>query len=215
MQTPYPNRVRRFYRYKKTAPKGVRSECLLAGLEGILQADASVEYQMAGCAVAAVGAEVAKSHELIGCGSLGVCQGSFRLAAGEHFQGVGVHACQEIFTCGIGIGIQEQIVILADLGIHSSLGIHPVDGSTLDLTAVSGVAATGLGIVGSQNFHHIAVLIGDTAGALDQVSTLQAAFRSVGEQALVLGHGNCQEVIGFDPQIPGEGDLTGAVFRTG
>ena len=101
---------------------------LLTGLEGILQADASVEYQMLGGGVLAVGAEVAQTHELEGRRCLGAGQGSFHLAAGEDLQGVGVHAAEVILACGIGIGVVKQIAVLTDLGIHSGLGIHPVDG---------------------------------------------------------------------------------------
>ena len=145
---------------------------LFAGLEGILQADASVEDQMAGSAVPGVGAEVAQTHELEAHGSLGILQGCFYLTAGEHFQGVGVQAGQVVHTCGIGIGVIKEVGVLTDLGIHSGFRIHPVDGSTLDLPAVGGIAAPGLGIVSGQNLGNIAVFIGDTAGALNEVSTL-------------------------------------------
>ena len=69
--------------------------CLLfAGLEGILQTDGAVEHQMTGSAVLGVGAEVAQTHELIGSGGLGFCQGSLHLAAGENLQGIGVQTGQ-------------------------------------------------------------------------------------------------------------------------
>ena len=46
---------------------------------------------MTGSAVLAVGAEVAQTHELVACGSLGIRQRSFHLAAGENLQRIGVH----------------------------------------------------------------------------------------------------------------------------
>ena len=54
---------------------------LLSGLEGVLQADASVEHQVLGGRILAVGAEVAQTHELEGIGCLGGLQALFQLAA--------------------------------------------------------------------------------------------------------------------------------------
>jgi len=128
---------------------------------------------------------------------------------------VGIHVLhQSLHGGGVGVHGLEQVFVLTDFGIHGSIGVYPVDGSTLDLAAVSGITTTGLGIVGGQNFGDIAVLVGDTAGALDKIGTLQAALGAIGIQALVLGHGNSQEVVSFDPQITGEGNLTGTVLRT-
>ena len=67
-------------------------EELLSGLEGILQADGTVEHQMAGLGVLAVQAEVAQAHELVGFRGFGVLQRSLCLAVGEHLQRVGVQA---------------------------------------------------------------------------------------------------------------------------
>ena len=148
--------------------------------------------------VLAVGAEVTQTHELVGGRSLGVLQGSLDFTAGEDFQRVGIQAAEVILARCIGIGIVKQVGVLTDLGIHSSGGVHPVDGSALDLAAIGGVAAPGLRIVGGQDFGDIAVLIGDTAGALDQISTLQTALGAIGVQTLVLGDGLSQEGIGLD-----------------
>ena len=170
---------------------------------------------MLGSGVLGVGAEVTQTHELEGGGSLGTCQAGFYLTAGEDFQRIGVQVLHQSFHAGgVGVNSVEQVVVQTDLCVHSGLGIHPVDGSALDLAAVGGIAAPGLGIVGSKNLHHIAVFVGDAAGALDQVGTLQTALGAVGVQALVLGNGLSQEIIGLDPQVPGEGDLTGAVLGT-
>ena len=182
---------------------------LLAGLEAVLQADGPVEYQVTGSTVLAVGAEVAQTHELIGSGSLGILQAGLNLTAGENLQRIGVHAGQEILAGSIGIRIIKKIGVLADLSIGTGLGIHPMDGGTLDLPAIGGVAALGLGIIGGQNLGDVAVFVLDAAGAGDQISTLQAALRSVGIQSLILGNGLGQEVVGLNPKIPGEGDLPG------
>ena len=87
----------------------MRSCNLLTGLEAVLQADAAVEYQMAGCGVLAVGAEIAQTHELEAHGSLGACKACFHLTAGEDFQRVGVQAGEVILAGGIGIGIIEEL----------------------------------------------------------------------------------------------------------
>ena len=172
---------------KRPHPYGCGQIFLLAGLEGVLQADGAVENQMAGSAVLAVGAEVTQTHELEAHRSLGIGQGCFHLAAGENLQGVGVQAGQIVLACGIGIGIIKQVAVLTDLCVHCGGSVNPVDGSALDLAAVGRIAAPGLGVIGGQNFHNIAVLVGNAAGALDQVGTLQPALGAIGVQPLVLG----------------------------
>ena len=164
---------------------------------------------MTGGAVFAVGAEVTQTHELVGSRCLGISQRSFHLTVGEHFQTVGIQTGQIVLACGIGIGIIKQIAVLTDFRIHGGIGIHPMDGGTLDLAAISGVTAPGFGIVGCQNFHDITVLVLDATGTLDQVCALQTALGTFGVQTLILGNGSLQEVIGFNPQVTGEGDLTG------
>ena len=89
-----------------------------------------------------------------------------------------------------------------------------MDGGALDLAPVGRIAALGIRVVGGKHFHHIAVFVLYTAGALDHVSALQAALGAVGVQPLILGDGLGQEVVGLNPQIPGEGDLPAAVLRT-
>ena len=130
---------------------------LLAGLVAVLQAHRAVEDQMVRGAVLAVGAEVAQTEELVGGRSLGVFQAGFHLAAGEHLQGVGVQAAEEVLAGGVGIGIVKQVIVLTDLGLAAVVGIHPVDGCALDLPAVGGVAPLGGGVVGGQHLHHVAV----------------------------------------------------------
>ena len=95
-----------------------------------------------------VGAEVAQTHELVGSGGLGICQTGLHLTAGEYFQRVGVHAGKEVLSGGIGIRVVKEIVILPDLGVAAVFRVHPVDGSTLDLPAIGGVAPTGIRVRG-------------------------------------------------------------------
>ena len=121
---------------------------LHTGFVAVLQADGPVEHQVAGGAVLAVRAEVAQAHELIGCGGLGVFQAGFHLAAGEYFQRIRVQAGQEILAGGVGVRVVEQVGILTDLRIGAVVGIYPMDGGTLDLSAVSGVAALAARVVG-------------------------------------------------------------------
>ncbi len=176
--------------------------CLLTGLERILQADGAVEHQMIFGRILAVGTEVAQTHELVGSGSFGIAQAGLHLTAGEDFQRVGVHASKEILASGIWIGIVKQVAVLTNLSIGTVAGIHPVNGSAFDFPAVSRITATGFGIVGCQHFHHIAVFVGNAAGAPDEVSTFQAALGAIGIQALVLGDRSGQEVVSLDPQLP-------------
>ena len=181
--------------------------CLFTGLKAVLQADGAVKYQMAGFAILAVGAEVAQTHELIGGRCLCVFQALFHLTAGENLQRVGVQAGQEVLVCGIGICIVKEVAVLTNLSLCTVVGIHPVNGSALDLPAVSGIAAPGLGIVGSQHLDDLAVFVLDAAGAGNQICALQAALRSVGEQTLKLRNGLSKEIVCFDPKITGECDL--------
>ncbi len=82
---------------------------LLAGLEAVLQADRTVEHQMVSSAVLAVGAEVTKTHELIGSGSLCILQAGLHLTALEDLQRVGVQAGNEVLAGSIGIRIVKLL----------------------------------------------------------------------------------------------------------
>jgi len=188
---------------------------LLSGLEAVLQADGAVEDQMRRGGILAVGAEVAQTHKLEGSRCLGIFQSPFYLTTSQNFQRIGVQAGDEILACGIGIGIIKQIGILSDLCIAAVVRIYPVDGGTLNLATVSGIAALGIGVVGGKNFYDIAVFVLYTAGTLNHICTLQTALRSFRVQPLVLGDGFCQEVVRFDPQIPGEGDSSGTQAEPG
>ncbi len=87
-----------------------------------------------------------------------------------------------------------------------------MDGGSLYLPAVGGVAAPAVRVVGCQNFYYVTRLVLFAAGAGDEVRALQAALGAAGIQALVLGHRLLQEVLRFHVQLTGEGDGAGAVL---
>ena len=86
---------------------------LLSGLEAVLQADGAVEDQVLRGGILAVRAEVAQAHELVGFRGFGASQRGLCLAVGEHLQRVGVQAGQKILSGGIGIGVVEEVTVLA------------------------------------------------------------------------------------------------------
>ena len=90
-----------------------------------------------------------------------------------------------------------------------------MEGCALDLAAVGGVAAPGVGIILAQHLGDVAVFVLHAAGALHQIRALQTAFQTVGGQALVLGHGDLHKVVRLDPQMAGEGDIVGALSGIG
>ena len=84
-----------------------------------------------------------------------------------------------------------------------------MDGGPLHLASVGGIPAPGFRVVLRQDLYHVARLVLDAAGALDQVGPLQAALRTGGIQALILGNGSLQEVLLLNIQMLGEGDRAG------
>ena len=182
-------------------------------LKAVLQADGAVKHQLSGRGVFVIHTEISLAHELEERGGLYFGQSRLHLGVGQHLQGVGVQAVQEVLVPGVRLGVAEQIVVQAHLGVHGGGGVHPVDGSPLYLAAVRRVAAAAVGIVLTQDLGDIALLILDAAGAPDQIRALQAALGTVGVQPLVLGNRRLQEVLGFYIQIAGESDLAGAVLR--
>ena len=122
-------------------------------LEAVLQRNAAVEHQVLSAAVAVIQAEVAHAHELerggVDTGAVGLLvelgshsgHSLFHLTAGEDLQRIGIQAVQEVLVCTIGSGIGEQVIVETNLCVQCGLCINPVDGSTLDLAAVSRVAA--------------------------------------------------------------------------
>ena len=143
---------------------------LFCGFEAVLQTDGTVEDQMVSGRILGVRAEITQTHELEGGRCLGILQTGFYLTTGENLQRVGVQTGKEILTCGIGVGIVEEIVVLTNFRVTAGCGIYPMNGSALDLPAVGRIAASGIRIVGCQNFGDIAVFVSDTACALDDIS---------------------------------------------
>ena len=141
-----------------------------------------------------------------------VCGGgqtSFHFAVRQDLKRAGIQAVDEVLIGSVGVGVGEQIIIEADLGVHRRGGIHPMNRCTLDLPAIGGVAAPALRVILGSNLGHIAVFVRFVANALDQIRALQAALRAVGGQTLVLGDRLSHKVIGLDPQTAREGYLTG------
>ena len=124
---------------------------------------------MAGSAVLVIHAEVALAQELEGGGGLRAGQAGLHLGVGEHLQGAGVEAVQEVLVPGVRLGVGEQVVVQPHLGVHGGGGVHPMNGRALHLPAVGGVAAPAVGIVLGQNGGDVARRIGLIAGALDHI----------------------------------------------
>ena len=104
-----------------------------------------------------------------------------------------------------GVGVLEQAVVEADLGVEGVLGGDPVQGA-LDLAAVGGVAALGGGIVGAAELGDVAVGVLDDVGAGDEVGVAEADFLAGGEAEELLGW-VFAEVVSLDVEGFGEGDL--------
>lgn len=156
---------------------------------------------MPGGRVLAVNAEIAHTQELELCRSNCVFKHFLNLAAVEHFKRVGVHALDVIFIGGIGILVAEQIAVKPYLSVGAIVRIDPMDGRTLDLAAVSRIAATALGVVCCEYLCDIAVCVLYAACAFDEICALETALKTVGVQALVFRNGRFEEVVGFDVEI--------------
>ena len=87
-----------------------------------------------------------------------------------------------------------------------------MDRRALDLAAIGGVAAAGIGVIRRVNFLDAAVGGLLAAGAGDKIRTLQTALRAVWVQALVLGDGFGEEIVRLDPDLAGERDGVRALF---
>ena len=84
------------------------------------------QHQSAGLGIFAVHAEVTQPEELVVGGGLGIGQRGLQFAALQHLQGVGVQAVQEVLIPGVRVGVGEQVVVQAYLGVHGGGGVHPV-----------------------------------------------------------------------------------------
>ena len=82
-----------------------------------------------------------------------------------------------------------------------------MDGA-LDLPAVGGVAAPGVGIIGAQDFGDPPGLVFDAAGAFDHVGALEPDFIARVE-AEEFPHLFLHKVLPLNPQLPGEGEGPG------
>ena len=98
-------------------------------------------------------------------------QAFFHLAAGEDLETVRIEAVQEVLVCAVGIGIGEKVIVNADLGFAAVVGVHPVDGGALDLTAVGRIAAAAVWVVLSEDLGDFAVLILYAARACHEIGT--------------------------------------------
>ena len=123
---------------------------LFSRLEAVLEQDAAVEDQMVCAAVAGVHTEIAYAHELearrgLRCAAftLGVVllclfdERGFDLAAGQDRQGVRVQAVEEVLVRAVGLGVGEEVLIQAHLGVDRCFAVDPVDRRALDLAAGS------------------------------------------------------------------------------
>ena len=201
-----------FYNLKKPLNKKKKKKVcpeigtdLLFGLlfEAILQADAAVEHRMARLGILVIQAEVAQTHELVagsrlsalvafGVAVRGGGQTGLHLAVRQDLQRAGIQALDEVLVGGVGVGVGEQVVVKPHLGVHGGGGVHPVDGGTLHLPAVGGVAAPAVGII----LAAIPVTLPFSSvsyDALDEICTLQAALRAVGVRRLYLGTGSAMK----------------------
>ena len=173
-------------------------------LKAILKSNAAVKYQMLGGGVLIVHAEIAKAQELIAVANLCVLEALLQLAAAENLEAVGIQAVHKVLACCIGLCISEEVGVEANLSVGAVVCINPMDGSALDLAAVGGISAVGLGVVGAENLGDVAIGVLHTAGAGDEVSALQTALGAAGVQTLILGNGNLQEIIGLNVNLTGE-----------
>ena len=77
--------------------------------KGVLERDGTVEYEMAGGAVLVVGGKVAETQELEAIRRGAVLERLFHLAAGEHFERIGVQAVDEVLAGASGSGSEKSI----------------------------------------------------------------------------------------------------------
>ena len=81
---------------------------------------------------------------------------------------------------GVHVGLGEQLVVQAHLGVHGMGGTHPVDGA-LDLASVGRIAVAGLKVGGAVDGRNAAVGILLHALALDDVCAHQTHLTAHGQ----------------------------------
>ena len=162
-----------------------------------------------------VQAEVALPHELEAFAVLPVLrhgnlsQRGLHLAPGENLQAVGVQAVQKVLVQPVGVGVCEEVGVHPYLGIHGGFTVHPVDGGALHFVAVGRVAALAVGLILAENFGNVAVFVLHTAGAGDEIGTLEAHLVARIE-TFVFGRRNLFKVLTLHIEGAGEGDLSRA-----
>ena len=96
-------------------------------LETVLERDSPVKDQMLRGRVLIIHGKVAETQELE-CGrSLGAGEHPLDLAAGEHGQRVRIQALQIVLAVALGVGVGEEVIIQARLGVGAVVCIDPVD----------------------------------------------------------------------------------------
>ena len=164
---------------------------LLCGFETVAQGDDAV----VNAGVLGVRGKEAGAHELEFLTGLCILQAFFQLAALAHNNAFRVQVVLVIAALGDGVhvGLGEQLVVQAHLGVDAVGSADPMDGA-LDLAAVGGVAVAGLQVGGAVDGSDAAVRVLVHTGALDDVGTHQADFPAEG-QALELGRRHLGKVL--------------------
>ncbi len=102
---------------------------------------------MAGFGILVVQAEITLAHELETLRILSLfrhrdfSKAFLDLAAGQHFEAVGIDIIKEVLVRTVRIWVGKEIVIDSHLGVGTVVGVHPVDRCALDLASVGGVTA--------------------------------------------------------------------------
>ncbi len=137
-------------------------------------------------------------------------QTGLHLAVNEDLQRARIQAFQEILLPGVGSLVSKQIIVKSDLCVQGGGGVHPVEGSPLDLSPVRRVTSLTFRVIGGQDLGHVPPSVLNAPGTGDKVGSLQPAFRTTGVKPLILGNWLLKKVLSFHPQVPGEGDRPGS-----
>ncbi len=190
----------------------------ISALEAVFQGNGAVEHQAFRSGINIVQTEITISYKLEGKGIL-VCRRCmnaadcrFHFAVFQNSKTVLVDGIHKILAWAIRIGIVEQIIIHPYLSIKAVIRIHPMNGSSLHFMSVCRIAAAAGRIVFAEDFGDLTLLVFVKAGAGDDVGSLETDLVA-GEEALELGDLRLAEVLGFDPEMLGEGDFAAAGLR--
>ena len=110
--------------------------CLFPRFEAVFEQHAAVEDEVVCLAVLRVQAEVAHAHELIArsrmrCAAIALFivflrlgnQRRLDLAAGQDRERLRVHALQEVLIRAVGLRVQEQVVVQANLCVDAGFRV--------------------------------------------------------------------------------------------